>query len=183
MAKVITSNKVQSEVDKAHDYVRTHILFPAGMTGLITMVVGVVGLLVQLWNGTYSWETFTTSSGLLVVGVLVGLGQTKYHQFLLREFPAFFASRMKTATQRSVQKARKASAESPVVHRGRGLIPLWYVLGMGLFIGLSIMTVLAGFLDPVPAFSLPWAGYFWAKMFFWKGIILPPGKKAKKGKV
>ena len=182
MAKVITTRKVQGEVERAHDYVRTHILFPAGMTGLITMVVGVLGLLVQLWNGTYSWETFTTSSGLLVVGVLVGLAQTKYHQFLLRKFPAFFASRMRTATQRSVQKARKAAAEVPVEHRGRGLIPLWYVLGIMVFIGLSIVTVFAGFVDPVPAFALPWAGYFWAKMFFWKGIILPPAKKGKKGK-
>ena len=182
MAKVITTNKVQSEVEKAHDYVRTHILFPAGMTGLIAMVVGVVGLLIQLWNGTYSWETFTASSALLVIGVLVGLGQTKYHQFLLREFPAFFASRMKTATQRSVQKARKASAESPVEHRGRGLVPFCYFAGIILFLGLSIVTVFVGYLDPVPAFSLPWAGYFWAKMFFWKGIILPPGKKGKKGK-
>ena len=95
MAKVITTKKVQGEVEKAHDYVRTHILFPAGMTGLITMVVGVVGLLVQLWNDTYSWETFTSSSGLLVVGVLVGLAQTKYHQFLLREFPSFFATRIR----------------------------------------------------------------------------------------
>ena len=89
---------------------------------------------------------------------------------------------MRTATQRSVQKARKAAAESPVEHRGRGLIPLWYLLGIVVFIGLSIVTVFAGFVDPVPAFALPWAGYFWAKMFFWKGIILPPAKKGKKGK-
>ena len=182
MAKVITTKRLESEVEKAHDYLRTHVLFPSGLLGLIAMVVGVLGLLYQLILGTYSWETFTFSSGLLFLGVVVGWGQTKYQQFLLREFPAHFASRMRTAGPRTLRKVKKAPPEVNVEHKGRGLIPFAYVLGIVLFIGLSIGAVFTGALDGLPAFALPWAGFFWAKMFFWKGIVAPTNKKGQRGR-
>lgn len=182
MAKVITTKRLEGKVDKAHDYIRTHILFPSGLLGLIAMVVGVLALLYQLIVGTYGWITFTYSSGLLLAGVVVGWGQTKYQQFLLREYPAYFASRMRTAGQRSLHKVKKSIPEVSIDHRGRGLIPLWYVLGIMIFIGLSVGGMLSGALDGLPAFALPWAGFFWAKMFFWKGVIAPPSKKGKGSK-
>ena len=180
MAKVITTKRLEGEVEKAQDYVRTHILFPSGMLGLIAMVVGVLALLYQLIVGTYDLHTFTQSSGLLVVGMLIGWGQTKYHQFLLREFPTYFSSRMKSAAQRSLHRAKKQIADVTVSHKGRGLVPLWYVIGIVIFLGLSALSVNSGSLDAMAAFALPWAGFFWAKMFFWKGIIAQPGQKKKR---
>ena len=182
MAKVITTKRLEGEVDKAHEYIRTHILFPSGLLGLLAMVVGILALIYQLIVGTYALETFTFSSGLLLLGVIVGWGLTKYQQFLLRDYPAYFASRMKTATQRSLRKAKKPVADVIIDHKGRGLIPLGYVIGIILFLGLSALCVMSGFLDGMAAFALPWAGFFWAKMFFWKGIISPTMKKGKSGK-
>lgn len=179
MPKVITAKRVESELDKAQEYVRTHIVFPSGLLGLAAMVVGVVGLLAQLISGSYGLDTFVYSSGLLSLGILVGWGQTKYHQFLLRTFPAYFANRMKTATQRSLHKAKKIP-DVTIEHRGKALVPLWYVLGILTFIGASIWSVSTEALAAVPGFTLPWAGFFWAKMFFWKSIVLPPGKRGRK---
>ena len=179
MGKVITTKRLEGELDKAQDYVRTHILFPSSLLGLIAMVVGVLGLLYQLILGTYGWETFTFSSGLLFLGVFVGWGQTTYQKYLLREYPAYFANRMKTAEVRSLRKMKKSASDVSIDHRGRGLIPLWYLLGILMFFGLSVVCVLSGALDGVPAFALPWAGFFWAKMFFWKGVIAPPTKQRK----
>ena len=179
MPKVITARRHEDETDKAQEFVRTNILFPASLLGLLSIVVGVIALGVQLWRGTYGWETFTYSSALIVAGVLVGIVQTKYQQYLLREFPGHFANRMKAYSQRSVRKAKKAITESDIEHRGRGFVPLWYLLGIVLFFALSGLTVATGFLEPVAAFALPWAGYFWAKLFFWKGLVLPSGQKGK----
>jgi len=179
MPKVITARRHVGETDKAQEFVRTNILFPASLLGLLSIVVGVIALGVQLWRGTYGWETFTYSSALIVAGVLVGIVQTKYQQYLLREFPGHFANRMKAYSQRSVRKAKKAITESDIEHRGRGFVPLWYLLGIVMFFALSGLTVATGFLEPVAAFALPWAGYFWAKLFFWKGLVLSSGQKGK----
>ncbi|RMH31457.1 MAG: hypothetical protein D6690_16135 [Nitrospirae bacterium] len=179
MPKVITAKRLESEVEKAQDYVRTHIVFPSSILGLAGMLVGLIGLLAQLISGSYGIETFAYSSALLVMGIVVGWAQTRYHQFLLRTFPAYFASRMKTATQRSLHKAKKIP-DVTIEHRGKALIPLWYLLGITLFLGASIWSVSTEALAVVPGFALPWAGFFWAKMFFWKGIVLPPSKKDKK---
>jgi hypothetical protein len=179
MPKVITARRQEDETDKAQEYVRTYILFPSSLLGLIAVVVGVIALGVQMWSGTYGWETFTYSSGLIVAGVLLGLMQTKYQQYLLREFPGYFANRMKAYTQRSLRKAKKAVSEIEIEHRGRGFVPLWYGLGILLVLTLSGLAVATGFLGPVAAFALPWAGYFWAKMFFWKGLVLPPGHRGR----
>lgn len=179
MPKVITARRQEDATDKAQEFVRTYILFPSSVLGLITVLMGVIALGVQLWSGTYGWETFTYSSGLLVAGVLLGLAQTKYQQYLLREFPAYFANRMKAYTQRSLRKAKKASSDISIEHPGRAFVPLWYALGILLLFSLSGLAVATGFLAPVAAFALPWAGYFWAKMFFWKGLVLPPGHRGR----
>ena len=182
MAKVITAKRVESDIDKAHDYIRTHILFPSSLLGLIAMVVGVLGLLYQLIMGTYVLETFTFSSGLLLVGVSLGWGVTKYQKFILREYPTFFPSRVKTGAQRSFRKMKKAAPEVSLDHPGRGLVPVFYLLGIIALVGLSVYCVFVGVLDGLPAFALPWAGFFWAKMFFWKGVIAPPSKIKKGGR-
>ena len=182
MAKVITTKRLESDIDKAHNYIRTHILFPSSLLGLIAMVVGVLGLLYQLILGTYGWETFSFSSGLLLAGVITGWGLTKYQKFILREYPTFFSSRMKTTALRSFRKMKKSVPDVSLDHRGRGLIPFLYLFGIVMFIALSVACIYSGALDGIPAFALPWAGFFWAKMFFWKDVIAPPGKIKKGGK-
>ncbi len=177
MPKVITVRRQEGETEKAQEFIRTYVLFPASLLGLLSILVGVVALGYQLFKGNYGWETFTYSSVLLIAGVLFGLAQTKYQQYLLREFPGYFANRMKAFTQRSMRKAKKTVTDVTIEHPGRGLVPVWYFLGMTALVALSGICVWTGFLHLVAAFALPWAGYFWAKMFFWKGLVLPPGKK------
>ena len=177
MPKVITGRRQEDETEKAQEFVRTYILFPASLLGLIAILVGVSALGYQLYLGVYGWETFTYSSALLVAGVLLGLAQTKYQQYLLREFPGYFANRMKAFTQRSVRKAKKTVSDVTIEHRGRGFVSLWYFLGFVAMVTLSGICVWTGFIHAVAAIALPWAVYFLAKMFFWKGLILPPPKK------
>lgn len=180
MPKVITVKRKEGEAEKAQNYVRSHILFPAGLMGLLAIVIGVIALVYQLIIETYDVYTFGQSSGLIVAGILLGWGQTRYHKFILRYHPEFFASRMKMTGQRSLPRMKKQIGEVTLDHPGRGLVPLFYLLGIGLLIGLSVWSFSSGSLDYMAAFSLPWAGFFWGKLFSWRGIVDPPTRKTKK---
>jgi hypothetical protein len=37
--------------------------------------------------------------------------------------------------------------------------------------GASAVTILYGNVDALPALLMPWAGFYWAKLFFWRGVV------------
>lgn len=180
MAKIITTKRKEGEFERAQNYIRTRILFPSGLLGLLAMVIGVFALIYQLIIGTYDTSTFAQSSGLLVAGIILGWGQTSYHKFILREHPEFFASRMQSAGQRSPHRMKKQPNEAELKHPGRGLVPFFYCAGIALLMGLSVWSISLESLDYMAAFFLPWAGFFWGKLFSWRKIIVPQGKSTKK---
>ncbi len=173
MGKIITVRRKENEVQLAENYIRTYILFPSGLLGLLAMVIGMLALVYQLFWETYDVWTFGKSSGLIVVGILFGWVQTRYHRYLFRTIPEFWASRMRASGVRGARRFKRISTEVEVDHAGRALIPLAYVLGIGCVIGLSIWSFSSGSLDYMAAFALPWAGFFWGKLFTWHAIIPP----------
>lgn len=181
MGKIITAQRKENEVQLAENYIRTYILFPSGLLGLLAMIIGIVALVYQLLIETYDEWTFVKSSGLMLAGILLGWGQTRYHRYLFHTFPEFWASRMRASNSRGVQrlrKASKASGDGELEHAGRSLVPVAYVLGIGGLTGLSTWTLYSGSLDYMAAFALPWAGFFWGKLFTWRSVIPPlMGKK------
>lgn len=179
MPKIITARRLEGEAERARDYVKTHILFPSGLLGLIFMVAGTFSLAYQLLGQTYSWRTFLESSGLLLSGVILGWMQTRYHQYLLREHPEHFAQRMRTFSQIGRSRAKREVLIAPLDHRWRGLVPLGYVVGIGTLLGVSALSSMAGHVYAVTAFLMPWAGFFWAKLFFWRGILTGSGAARK----
>ncbi len=173
MGKIITAQRKENVVQLAENYIRTYILFPSGLLGLLAMIIGILALVYQLFIETYDEWTFITSSGLMVAGIFLGWGQTRYHRYLFREFPEFWASRMKSSNTRGAQRLKKGSFEVELRHAGRSLVPFAYVLGIGSLIGLSAWSFTSGSLDYTAAFALPWAGFFWGKLFTWRSVIPP----------
>jgi hypothetical protein len=172
MPKLVTVLRPEKIEEQARVYVRSYILMPAGVVGLVCMIGGVGSLGYQLLaNHTYTSLTFLASSGLLVVGAFCGWGQTRYHRYLLANFPEVYAARMRTAVVRHSKKA-KAEPEVPTInHAGRGFVPVISVAGAVLIFGASAAAMLQGDLDPLPAVLMPWAGFYWAKLFGWRGIV------------
>lgn len=169
--KLITTRRLEGETEKAREYVKVHILFPSGLLGLIFMVSGSAALLYQFFVQTYSWRTFLHSTALLVAGGVLGWGQTRYHKYLLREHPGHFAGRMRVFSRGGLKRVKKDAALPALDHPGRNLVPLFYVLGIGALCGASALGSVLGQVYYVAAFLLPWAGFFWAKMFFWRGVL------------
>ena len=180
MGKVITAKRKESVVEQAETYIKTYVLFPSGLMGLLAMIIGILALVYQLIIETYDEWTFAKSSLLILVGIIFGWIQTRYHRYILRESPEFFSSRMKSSAVRSVARGKKSPPEVQLTHYGRKLIPLAYVLGIGTLIGLSIWSYSTGSLDYMAAFFLPWAGFFWGKLFTWHKVIPPTGPSGKK---
>ena len=172
MPKLVTVLRPEKIDEQARNYVRSHILLPAGTIGLVCMVGGVGSLGYQLLvNHTYSWVTFLTSSILLAVGALCGWGQARYHRYLFTAFPEVYAAKMRTAVAQRNRKA-KAEPEVPAIeHPGRGFVNAISIAGAALIFGSSAVAIIYGELDPIPAVFVPWAAFYWAKLFSWRGVV------------
>ncbi len=172
MPKLVTVLRPEKIEEQARYYIRSHILLPAGMVGLVCMIGGVGSLGYQLLvNHTYSWLTFLSSSALLVVGALCGWAHARYHRYLFASFPEVYAARMRTAVAQRSKKA-KADPEVPSIeHPGRGFVPVISIAGAALIFGASAAAIVRGDLDPLPALLMPWAGFYWAKLFSWRGVV------------
>ncbi len=177
MGKIITGKHKEHEAHLAENYIRTYILFPSGLLGLLAMVIGILALAYQLLIETYDVWTFGKSSILIAAGILLGWMQTRYHRYLFRAFPEFWASRMRASGVRGAQRLKKISTEVKPDHAGRALVPLAYVAGIGGLIGLSAWSFSSGSLDYMAAFALPWAGFFWGKLFTWHAVIAPASRR------
>jgi len=169
--KLVTRWREEDIHQQAKQYVRSYILFPSGVLGLICMLGGIGGLGYQLVAGsTYTWTTFTTSSALLLLGGIIGWVQTRYHRYLLTIVPHVFAARIRSAVQKQGKK-QKVEVQTAIDHPGRRLVPVAYLAGIATLVTGSTWAFLHGSVDAVPAILMPWAGFYWGKLFFWRGII------------
>ena len=172
MARLISVHRPEQIMQQAHEYVKAYILLPSGLVGLICLIGGVGGLGYQLIaTDSYTWGTFYQSSGLITAGVVMGMVQTRYHQYLLRRFPEVLAARMRQAAVKRGSKPKKEPPPQPIDHPGRSFIPLAYVIGMMALVGGALVSVLYGQVSIVPALLMPWAGFYWARLFLWRSIV------------
>jgi hypothetical protein len=44
-------------------------------------------------------------------------------------------------------------------------------VGIGLLVGSSLWAIVYGSMDGVPAILMPWAGFYWSKLFFWRSVV------------
>ncbi len=174
MAKLVSVKQQEGHDARATAYIKAYMLFPAGILGLISMVGGVSGLGYQLIaTDTYSWATFLQSSGLLLLGGVLGWLQTTYHRWILANRPEVFAERMRQPALNKGGRPKRDSRKSQESPGGSPWAPVAYMAGLALLLSGSTIGVIYGAVHPIPAYFLPWAGFFWAKLFFWKTLLKP----------
>lgn len=172
MPKLVTVKQLEGHDAKATAYVKAYILFPAGILGLLSMVGGVGALGYQLIaTDTYTWETFLQSCGLLLLGGLLGWIQTSYHRSILRNRPEVFAARIQQPTIKKSGRPKRDSSPTQDQSSGSPWVPVAYLAGLALLLFGSTVSVVYGAVYPVAAYFLPWAGFFWAKLFFWRTVL------------
>lgn len=170
--KLVNVHHPQHTMQQAQEYVKTYILMPSGLLSLICMI-GAVGGLGYQWLSTdsYIWDTFYQSSGLFISGIGLGALQTLYQRYLLRKFPEVLAARMKEGLNRQRGTLTKRSEATTIEHPGRQFVPLAYLLGTMMLIGGTIAASAYGRVSMVPALLMPWAGFYWARLFLWRRVI------------
>lgn len=172
MPRLIAVQSPEKIIQQAHEYVKSYILFPSGLVGLICLIGGVGGLGYQLIaTDSYTWATFYQSSGLIALGVVMGVAQTRYHQYLLRRYPEVLAARMRQASTKQGARAKKESQVTTIDHPGRPLLPLAYMAGITILFGSGLLASMYGQVSVVPALLMPWAGFYWARLFFWRSVV------------
>lgn len=171
MSKLVTVQRPEQIARQAQDYVKTYILIPSGLVGLVSMLGGVAGLGYQLFaTDQYTWHTFLQSTGLIALGAALGFAQSRYHAYLLLAFPEVLAARIRSATKK-VKKSAKGGVVPQIEHRGKSFVSVAYMLGTGVMLGASWLAVSMGQVMIIPAILLPWAGFYWARLFYWKGRV------------
>jgi len=172
MPKLVTVLRPEKIDEQARHYVRSHILLPAGTIGLISMVGGIGALGYQLLaSHTYSWVTFLSSSILIAVGAACGLAQARYHRYLFKTFPEVYAAKLRTAVAQRTRKTKPEPDVPFIEHPGRGFVTAISIAGAVLIFGASAAAFMRGDLDLLPSVLVPWAGFFWAKLFCWRGVV------------
>jgi hypothetical protein len=172
MPKLVKEWRTDDIRTQARHYVKTYILLPSGFLGLVCMLGGVGTLGSQLVaSGTYTASTFSTSTALLLLGGICGWLQTQYHRYLFDTVPEVFAARMRTAVQRTQRKVKAEPVVPPIHHRGRKLVPAAYLVGGALLLGSSAWAIAYGSMEALPATLMPWAGFYWSKLFFWRRVM------------
>lgn len=132
-----------------------------------------MGLAYQYLADQYEGNTFWQSTGLALAGAIAGWGQSRYHRYLLMQMPEYLASRMQTFARKSRGKHRRDGVFAEARHRGRNWIPLWYVLGTAVLLGLSFLAAAWGSVYAVAAYLLPWAGFYCSRVYAWKELWRP----------
>lgn len=172
MPKLVTVKPQEGYDAGATAYIKAYILFPAGILGLLSMLGGVGALGYQLIaTDSYTWETFLQSSGLLALGGLLGWLQTTYHRSILRDRPEIFAERIRQPTTKKSGRPKRDGSSSQAQSSGSPWVPVAYIAGLALLVFGSTVSALYGAVHPVAAYLLPWAGFFWAKLFFWRKVL------------
>lgn len=171
MPKIITTKRAEGAAERAKEYVKTHIIFPSGILGLIFMISGMASLGYQFLGLTYSWHTFVESTVLFAFGAFLGWGQTRYHRFILLTYPEFYAGRMKTASRSRKTRGKREPVSAGPLHKGQEYVPWFYLLGTLVLFGTAMANFTYGHVYSWAGLLLPWAGFFWAKLFFWRRVL------------
>lgn len=172
MPKLVAVKPQEGYDAGATAYIKAYILFPSGILGLLSMLGGIGALGYQLIaTDSYTWETFLQSSGLLVLGGILGWLQTIYHRSILRDHPEIFAERIKPSTTKKGGRPKRDDSSSQARSHTSPWVPVAYLAGVAVLMFGSTVSVVYGAVYPVAAYLLPWAGFFWAKLFVWRKVL------------
>ena len=145
-------------------------MLPTIPLAMVTLLTGYGSLAFMWFKDTLTLGALGSSMALFFAGVALGWAQVRYERYLVRTCPEYLARRQKVLD--AAKEYKRPKRDLPVggpQHPGRQLVFGGYALGIIGMIALSIF-----FVDKIgiyPAFFLPWAGYFNAKVILWRQLF------------
>ena len=170
MPKIITSHHRQSETERARLYVKTRLMLPTIPLAMVALLTGYGSLAFMWFEDTLRLQVFLGSTMLFVIGAVAGWADVRYERYLVRTCPEYLARKHKVfEAAKEYKRPKRDLPTGQPEHHGRNVVLVGYAVGVIAMLAMSVSLV-----DKVgvyPAFFLPWAGYFNAKVIFWRELF------------
>jgi len=170
MPKILTARRREDERERARLYLKSRLMLPTIPLGMVTLLAG-YGDIVLMWvQNQLTPQALLGSTILFLCGAVWGWGHARYERYLLGTCPEYFARKQKLleAAKEYKRMKRDLPAAGPL-HPGRRFVLAMYVVGIASQAGISLYYL--GHLGVYAAIFLPWAGYFNAKVIFWRSLF------------
>ena len=171
MPKIATARRREDEMERARLYLKARLMLPTIPLGMVSLLAGYGGIVMMWVQDNLSPQALYSSTVLFLFGALWGWGHARYERYLVTVCPEYLARKLKLLEAAKEHKRMKRDVpRAGLGHRGRRFILAAYGIGICTQFGMT-----AYFLDQVgayPAFFLPWAGYFNAKVIFWRNLFV-----------
>ena len=170
MPKIITSRHREGETERARQYIKSRLMLPAIPLAMVTLLTGYGSLAFMWFQDTLTSPVLLGSTALFVVGAIFGWAQVRYERYLVRTCPEYLARKYKLleAAKEYKRSKRDLPTDGPH-HRGRRVVMIGFALAVITMLAMSV--AMAAKVGVYPAFFLPWAGYFNAKVIFWRELF------------
>ena len=168
--KIITSRHRESETERARLYIKTRLMLPTIPLAMVTLLTGYGSLAFMWFQDTLTLQALLASTALFAVGAIFGWAQVRYERYLVRTCPEYLARKHKLLeTAKEYKRPKRDLPNGGPHHRGRRVALIGYAVSILTMLAMSV--TLADRVGVYPAFFLPWAGYFNAKVIFWRELF------------
>ena len=170
MPKILTARRREDERERARLYLKSRLMLPTIPLGMVTLLAGYADVVLMWIQDQLTPRALLGSTILFLCGAVWGWGHARYERYLLGTCPEYFARKQKllNAAKEYKRVKRDVPATGPL-HPGRRFALAMYVVGIASQAGISLYYL--GHMGVYAAIFLPWAGYFNAKVIFWRSLF------------
>jgi hypothetical protein len=168
--KIVTARRREDERERARLYLKSRLMLPTIPLGMVALLAGYGNLALMWMQDELTPSALTGSTILFFWGAVWGWGHARYERYLVAACPEHLARKQKILeAAKDYKKTRRDAPSAGPAHPGRRFVPAMYVVGI-----LAQFGVTGYYLGQIGAYAaifLPWAGYFNAKVIFWRELF------------
>lgn len=170
MPKIVTARRREDERDRARLYLKSRLMLPTIPLGMVALLAGYGDMALMWMQDELTPSALLAGTILFFCGAVWGWGHAWYERYLTVTCPEYLARKQKILdAARDYKKAKRDVSTAGPAHPGRRFVLALYGLGI-----LSQCGITLYYFSQVGAYAaifLPWAGYFNAKVIFWRELF------------
>ena len=170
MPKIVTARHREDVRERARLYLKSRIMMPTIPLGMVGLLAGYGGVAWMWVQDELTPDVLTGSTALFFWGAAWGWGHARYERYLVATCPEHLARKQKILeAAKDYKKTRRDAPSAGPTHPGRRFVLAMYVVGILAQFGITGYYL--GKIGAYAAIFLPWAGYFNAKVIFWRELF------------
>lgn len=171
MPKILTVRRREEEGERARLYIKSRLMLPTIPLGMVGLIAGYGGIVLMWMQDELTPTALYGSVMLFLAGAVWGWAHARYERYLVAVCPEYLARKFKQLeAAKEYRRVKRDVASAGPIHKGRRFVGLFYVVGICAQIAMTVY-----FIETVGVYAavfLPWAGYFNAKVLFWRKLFV-----------